>query len=416
MHKIVDVFNSETELHAYSRMVPLSEIQNEGNDFNLNLSRYIDGLEPEDIQDLQAHIHGGIPNSDIDALASYWKAFPSLRLEIFRPLREGYSEIAVHKKKVHIAVTESVEYQEFRRTNGLLIDQWWNSHREELRSISSNSKPVDFITKISEDILKIFEARHLVDEYAVYEQVMSYWHQTLNDDITLILSEGWTDAAKPRTTIENKERKLSETPDLTIGSGKTSQKFKMDLIPPDLIASRYFANEKANLEALNNSLESAISAVEEFIEENSGEDGFLADFLDDGKITKTIAVAALREAKLEDPQGDEVAVLKKLVELFETESNAKKKTREAESALANLILAQYGQLATADIQELVLEAKWGATLKERMQGEISSLISRLISRVTELSERYDETLENLHSLVAQLNGIVSENLSRIGVK
>ena len=68
IHKIVDVFNKQTEIERYSRMVPLAEIADPKNDYNLNIPRYIDSSEPEDIQDLHAHLHGGIPERDLDAL------------------------------------------------------------------------------------------------------------------------------------------------------------------------------------------------------------------------------------------------------------------------------------------------------------------------------------------------------------
>lgn len=84
MHKIVDAFINQLEIPGYSRMVPLSEIENAANDFNLNIPRYIDSSEPEDVQDLHAHIHGGIPQRDVDALEPYWSAFPSLRHQLFR--------------------------------------------------------------------------------------------------------------------------------------------------------------------------------------------------------------------------------------------------------------------------------------------------------------------------------------------
>ncbi|MDN5606448.1 MAG: type I restriction-modification system subunit M, partial [Kocuria sp.] len=81
VHRIVDAFTSDKEIEGYSRMVSVSEIADPRNDYNLNIPRYIDSSEPEDIQDLRAHIHGGIPNRDLDALQPYWGAFPSLRNE-----------------------------------------------------------------------------------------------------------------------------------------------------------------------------------------------------------------------------------------------------------------------------------------------------------------------------------------------
>src|SRR5207245_3758228 len=60
IHKIVDVFNKQIELPKYSRMVSVAEIA--ANDYNLNIPRYIDSTEAEDLHDIEAHLLGGIPN------------------------------------------------------------------------------------------------------------------------------------------------------------------------------------------------------------------------------------------------------------------------------------------------------------------------------------------------------------------
>jgi type I restriction enzyme M protein len=83
IHRIVDVFNRQVEVPRYSRMVPVSEIVSPANDYNLNIPRFIDSSELEDLHDLDAHLRGGIPHHDIDALQNYWKVFPSLRVELF---------------------------------------------------------------------------------------------------------------------------------------------------------------------------------------------------------------------------------------------------------------------------------------------------------------------------------------------
>ena len=88
IHKIVDTFTSQTELPRFSRMVQVAEIADPKNAFNLNLPRYIDSTEPEDIQDIDAHLRGGIPDRDIDALDAYWKIMPGLRAALFEPIRQ----------------------------------------------------------------------------------------------------------------------------------------------------------------------------------------------------------------------------------------------------------------------------------------------------------------------------------------
>lgn len=68
IHRIVDVFNHQRTVPGYSRMVPLSEIASEQNNYNLNIPRYIDSCEPEDLHDLTAHLQGGIPARDVSSL------------------------------------------------------------------------------------------------------------------------------------------------------------------------------------------------------------------------------------------------------------------------------------------------------------------------------------------------------------
>ena len=72
----MDTFTRQAEIPRYSRMVPLAEISDPKNDFNLNLPRYIDSTEPEDLQDIDGHLRGGIPNRDIDALERLLAGLP----------------------------------------------------------------------------------------------------------------------------------------------------------------------------------------------------------------------------------------------------------------------------------------------------------------------------------------------------
>ena len=92
IHKIVDTFAKQADTARYARMVPLDEIADPKNDFNLNLPRYIDSTEPEDLQDIDGHLRGGIPERDIDALEAYWQVLPSVRA----PCSSSLSAPATH--------------------------------------------------------------------------------------------------------------------------------------------------------------------------------------------------------------------------------------------------------------------------------------------------------------------------------
>ena len=247
IHQIVDVFNKQTELSRYSRMVPGAEIASPANDYNLNIPRYIDSSEPEDLHDLDAHLHGGIPDRDLNALGAYWEVFPSLRQALFVGNgRAGYSEARVETPQVKDAILDHDEFKCYMKRVSAVLDGWRETHESLLKGLDTGANPRDIIHTLSEDLLARFINLPLLDTYDIYQRLMDYWDEVMQDDVYLIADDGWVDAAKPRGIIEDKEKKIKETPDLTIKRNK----YKMDLIPPGLIVARYFATDQAMIEAL----------------------------------------------------------------------------------------------------------------------------------------------------------------------
>ncbi|MHB1342766.1 MAG: type I restriction-modification system subunit M [Thermoleophilia bacterium] len=415
LHKIVDVFTKQLEVPGYSRMVPLDEIASPTNDYNLNIPRYVDSSEPEDIQDLHAHLHGGIPKRDIDALQGYWDAFPALRQELFRPLPGGYLELAVDPSTVQQTIMNADEYLALRNETAEVVCEWWQSHRGELAAVDSSTRPADLIESLSESLLALFRARPLIDEYAVYEQLMSYWNEVMHDDVALIMSEGWEGAARPRKTLEDKDRKISETPDLVIGSGRNAAKYKMDLVPPHLIVAKYLPEQQTELDELNAKLEAATQATEEFVEENSGDQGLLAGAMDEDKITKALATARMKEARREQSDRDEVKALEHLIGLYDAESAAKKAAKEAQEPLDIATLRKYGELGERDIKTLVMDDKWHGAIQSRAASVVNSLVLALVGRIEELGDRYAATDGELESELTRLSAKVAEHLADMGI-
>jgi type I restriction enzyme M protein len=416
IHKIVDVFNKQTKIDRYSRMVPLAEIVNGSNDYNLNIPRYIDSSDPEDIQDLHAHLHGGIPNRDIDALNYYWDAFPQLQSLLFKPNRPGYSDLAIDVTDVQQTILNSAEFRSFSDGIRRLTSNWFTAHRPTLAGISPSTHPNDLVATLGDELLARFKPTALLDEYDVYEQLMAYWRDTMHDDVFLIMNEGWLDAAKPRKAIEDKDRKLSETPDLVVGSGRGALKYKTDLIPPDLIVDRYFTDDKAKVDELNDTAEEAARAVEEYTEEHAVEDGLLADAMEDDKIMKALASARLKEAKREGSDPDEIKALQHIVDLYDTEAAAKKSAKVAQAALNIAALKKYGELTESDVKVLVLDDKWAASVTGRITGEVNALTLALVSRIRQLGDRYAEAIGDLDAQLAHLEAKVAAHLGDMGVK
>lgn len=416
IHKIVDVFNRQIEIECYSRMVALHEIADPKNDYNLNIPRYIDSSEPEDIQDLHAHLHGGIPDRDLDALDRYWEAFPSLRATLFKPNRPGYSDLAIGVTDVQQTILDSDEFQKFATDVRGQVDDWFAAHRPIVQALNADTVPKDLIARISDDLLARFKDTPLLDEYDVYQQLMDYWHDVMHDDVYLIMNEGWLDAAKPRKTIEDKERKLSETPDLVVGSGRNAIKYKMDLIPPALVVARYFADEQAEVDALNAAAEEASRAVEEYIEEHAVEDGLLAETMDDGKISKALASTRVKVARHEGADPKEITALQHLIKLYNDEAVAKKAAKEAQAELDLTTLNKYGNLTLPALKQLVLDDKWAATIHNQVVAEVNALTFTLVGRIQDLGGRYAETAQQLDAELARLEARLASHLGKMGIR
>jgi type I restriction enzyme M protein len=420
MHQIIDTFVNQKEIERYSRMVPVSEIAEPKNDYNLNIPRYIDSSEPEDIQDLHAHLKGGIPNRDLDALQPYWEAFPSLRTALFKPLRDGYSELAFDKSNIQATLTASAEYKAFADSIAGAVNQWWNTHGALFHDITSATRPADLITELSDTLLDGFRSRPLIDEYGVYEQLMSYWNDVMHDDVALIMSGGWDRAAIPRAARilgydKNKKPKY-EPAHITFGTGVKAQRWVMDLVPPELIIARYFAKEHTQLEELEAAVEAAGQAIEEYTEEHAGEEGLLFDATDDdSKVTSTTANDRLKVAKAEGADREEIAALIHVTGLFKAKAAANKAAKEFKSQIDQLALKQYGKLTTEDVQGLVIDDKWGGRLESGVAAELTALTQKLVERLDALGERYDKTIAELDAEVKVMNTRVVANLAAMGL-
>ncbi len=418
IHKIVSVFNAQTELPRYSRMVPLDEITDPSNDYNLNIPRYIDASEPEDLHDLGAHLNGGIPDTDIDALDNYWTVFPTLRNALFKANgRPGYSDPLMETQQVKTTILTHPEFNTYQEQINAVFETWRKTHERLLLSIEVDASPREIIQTLSEDLLDRFTDLPLLDPYDVYQKLMDYWDEVMQDDVYLIAADGWVEAAKPREVIQDKQ--VKETPDLVI----KKKKYKMDLIPPALIVARYFFEEQVAIEALEAKRATAESELAEYIEEHTGEDGLLADALNDsGNITAGSVKARLKALTpdlmtLQETQDDdgERDALTHCLSLLDAKSKADKAVKDAQLALDTEVLAHYVTLTEAEIKGLVVKDKWIASVQSAIIGEVQRLTQALTARVRELEERYAQPLPELEQDVETFSTKVDEHLKSMGV-
>jgi type I restriction enzyme M protein len=313
-------------------------------------------------------------------------------------------------------ILDSDKFKKYAADVNAKVDDWFAAHCPALAAVGANSQPNALIAVLGDDLLTRFKPVPLVDAYDVYEQLMTYWHNTIHDDVFMVMNDGWVEAAKPRMTIVDKDRKLTEEPDLTIGSGKNATKYKMDLVPPALIVARYFSDQQANVEKLIAATEEASRAVEEYIEEHAVEEGLLWSAIDDkDKVTQKSVNAALKEAKASHDTDAEKALTKAL-QLLKDEAAAKKAVKEAQGALDIATLKRYGDLTEADVKTIVLDDKWHATVRARIDTVVNALTHALVARIQELGERYAQTVGDLDASLADIDAKAARHLADMGVK
>ncbi len=420
IHRIVDTFTRQDDSDPrFARMVPISEIADPKNDFNLNLPRYIDSTEPEDIQDIDGHLRGGIPERDLDALGAYWKVLPGVRRVLFESAgRPGYARLRLELPQVKAAIFNHAEFVAFQqRANGIFAN-WRKATNPLLTSFDKGGHPKALIETIAEGLLAAFRQAPLLDAYDIYQHLMDYWAETMQDDAYLIAADGWVGGVQPREIVQvkNKDNKLtwSEPHDYLRGR----RRFKSDLVPAPILVARYFVAERDAIEALENQLATLEQQLDEIREENSGEEGLLSEVVegegDKQKITAKAVKARLKEIDKDPLYADECAVLEAYADLLDKQTEAKAKRKAAQEDLDQKIDAKYSMLTEAEIKTLVIDDKWMARLSAAVQGELDRVSQTLTGRIRELAERYATPLPKLTDEVATLAARVDEHLKKMG--
>jgi type I restriction enzyme M protein len=407
IHRIIDTFTTQTEIDKYSRLVPITEIADPKNDYNLNLPRYIDTSEPEDLQDIDAHLNGGIPNRDIDALHGYWTAFPNLRTTLFTSAgRDGYSNLAIPAADVNTTINTSPEFATLSATVHDHLDTWRTAARPVMAAIDKKTRPKAFVAELSESLLAAFRNTALIDEYAIYQSLMEFWSTTMQDDTYLIVDANWDTAAKPvRLDTKSKDRV-----DFTIGKDK----FKSELIPAELLIARFFAAEQTAVKDTEASVAAADQALDEMYEEHGGEDCLMEKtFGEKTRIARKDAVSRLKEKGL-DP--DEKVALTVYLKVLDAEGTAKGKLKAAKEALNAKVATEYGKLSADEIQTLVIDDKWLHQVAAATDTELQRLSSTLAGRLKDLATRYDQTLPTLAVTVLSKTHAVENHLKKMGLK
>ena len=395
IHKIVDVFNNQLKTPKYSRMVSYNEISDPKNDFNLNIPRYIDSQEEEDIHNIEAHLHGGIPEKDVNDLDSYWQAFPSLKTELFKAgTRDGFYVLKVEPSLIKKTIFEHPDFKSYSEKVEDVLNSWGDKHLPYLNKIDAGVKPKETIWYLAEDLLQKFSDIPLIDKYDIYQCLMNYWMNTMQDDVYQIADEGW----KAIPSMNGKKKS-----------------WDCDLLPKYLVINKFYRTQQQKTEQLEADREAIKQQMAELEEEHGGEDGLLSEAkTEKDKITKASVHKRLKEIRGDNDYADEVDLLEKYQKLFDKEADLGKKVKEAEEELDKILLARYKSLTTDEIKDLVINDKWITSINGEIKNEVERVSQRLAQRIKELAERYQSTLSDISARVDEYEKKVQEHLKKMG--
>lgn len=416
IHKIVDTFNKQLEIPKYSRIIPLSEVEEK--EFNLNIPRYIDSQEEEDLHDIDAHLNGGIPACDVDALSNYWEVYPTLRSGLFKNnKRKGYFDLMIEKEKIKSTIFSHPEFETYSQQVNEVFNQWKKKTLPELKGMKEGVKPKKLIHEVSEALLNAFASLRLIDAYDVYQHLMSYWSEVMQDDVYVISNDGWKagkEVYRIKKTTKQKDGKSKES-DVEGLEGIESK-----LLKPIILINKYFDLEKKEIEKLEQYVETLKGELQEKEEEQTEEQDFF-------EFVKS------KVGKSENEKIDKKKIEKRIIEIkgkksFEEEFNCitwylktsdklaklNKDLKSAQKDLEQKVWDKYKTLNEEGIKTLVVEDKWLNHLEHAVQNEMQRISQRLTQRINELADRYETPLPMQLDDVKALEKKVNAHLAKMG--
>lgn len=474
IYKIVTTFNEQiTDDPHYARFVPMSEITGK-NDYNLNISRYIDSGISEDLQSIEAHLKGGIPAYDVDGMERYWSVFGLLKNKLFSVLRDGFYQLNVSKDEVRPLIHEDEEFSSYADKIDNAFVAWRSAVDQELRNINAYVNAKDLIVRLAEQILIQFEGVELIDKYDVYQVLLAYWQEVMSDDVYLLIQDGY-EAGRELSYEYVVKTKTEGDETITIVTDKIKS-WDGKLIPKSIIIDTYFAEEAKAIEAAEVIVADTQAQIDELLE--GAEDGSaIAELMDDkGKIAAKALKASIDEirSKIHSEEIDALLALLNLLPMKKKDMDSylakhpicvsakndkgnvnassvkarisilrettpvpemyaedyeqlmslytlmakndeqSKLVKALKVQLEEKVKEKYTVLTVEEIKELLVNKKWYYSIFDGIDALYVAISHSITNRIVELAERYEDTLPVLSATVEDYEARVRSHLERMG--
>ena len=379
IERIVRVYTSQKEIKGYSRMVPYKTILEE-NAGNMNVPRYIQKIDDTLPQNIAAHLKGGIPKFDIESLEKLWSVSSDLESSIFRCVDAAHDiyTLAVPSSGLEGVFASDAKLQAEKELEGSVIFQSWQEEvKELLLSITDETDPKALIRQLGSLILTAYSESKFIDNYDIYDCLMNYWNEKMQDDVYAIRAYGYEAGREVEYQYAQKKTKDANGETVTVDDKSKVKSFDGTLIPRTIIESEYFADKLEAIQALSDRRDQIDSELEEMREEEFGEDGMLNEVLtESGDIPKANLTKRLKELEAMKVS-EEVDALSSLLESFGTASASELEQMilAAPSVEGYGIRNKNGTLSKAKIKAALKAAADSAVLPESHRDEYEMLMA-----------------------------------------
>ncbi len=380
IEKIVRVYTSQEEIDGYSRSVPYTMILDE-NEGNMNVPRYIQKIDTTLPQNIAAHLYGGIPKHDIDSLERLWTASPELKETIFTCVDRAHDiyELALPSDEIESVFEHDEKLQYEKQKEGTeIFNIWRNEVCEHLLTISDATDPKAFIRMLGSLILEAYEDSHFLDNYDIYDCLMNYWNEKLQDDVYAIKAYGYEAAREIEYTYAQKKQKDKDTGEtITVEDKSKIKSFDGALIPRSIIETEYYGTELSAIAEMSETRDQLSSELEEMREEESGDDGLLKDVLSEsGDLPKANLTKRLKELDAKKTSPEMFALTTLMEKLGNVDTTDLEIIAKMTPSIENYgIRNKNGTFAKSKLKAALKVATDTATVPEVYQEEYNALLA-----------------------------------------
>jgi len=402
IEKISFVYRHKRELNAYSRLVKHEELEAE--EYNCNIRRYVDNSDPAEPHDVKAHLHGGIPISEVNALQSYWDNYPGIREQIFTNDRDKYlkfSQIISDKEAIKGYLDEVKAIQDKHESYMTSLKLWWDEHQAKLEALPTERNVYDLYHAFSATITSKIGSLGILDEFKCRGAFAGFWNDIFND-LRSVAASGWNAELIPDDEIlqsqfpevikelndciakrDELEALFSEVNDLEEGAWNEEE---YEVFPKGELAEvkTTIKNLGAELKELNKDIKNKTKQIKAL--KKSGEAY--------GEIERALESLQKPALELEHRIAEQEARIAKHLEIEKELKESRKKIKEIKELKEQLVEQARSKISEAEAKELILQ-RWEATLYTKVNEHLVQYSRDLRIAIEKLWDKYDQPLHRI---------------------